>query len=191
MLQRIPTQKDVSVGGFIVGQPGELCCHHHNQGYDYSLKTTLLVHSNLQGASVGGCICISVCETAAQQEVVLLRAVAEEEMVQQEKSRWWPMSRPGQAHGAAQRWQGGCPGMVWCGCWLTLSPKQGTAMLTCCHSVDHGPLSVPSIPLCCPGAILSPQALCQFTSFPSPQGEPVPPGPCSLSALPASVVQAL
>ena len=46
-------------------------------------------------------------------------------------------------------------------------------------------------PRCCAGAILSPQALCHFCPFPLPQGHPTPPGPCSVSALPASVVRGL
>lgn len=139
---------------FTVGQTGELCCHHYYQNYGYSLKPWLLVHSgwvNLQGASVGGCICVWMCETAAQQEMVVpLRCSPwglrlREDRLSWEKSRWWP-SRPGWAPAAARGWQQGCPGMVWCGCWLTFPPRQGAAMLPCCLSLSagHGPLGVPS-----------------------------------------------
>lgn len=113
------------------------------------------------------------------------------EGVQWQKSRWLP-SGPGQAAGAVQGCQQGCPGMVWCGCWLTLPPRQGAAMLACClsPSAGHGPLGPPQPPVLQMCHLVT-QVLGQFTSCPSPQGQPVPPGPCPFAALPASAVQAL
>lgn len=56
---------------FTAGQAAELCCHHHHQDCGDSLKPKLPVHLRLQGASGGGCICMSECERAASK-------------------RWWP-----------------------------------------------------------------------------------------------------
>lgn len=81
--------------------------------------------------------------------------------------------------GAARQWQEGCPGMVWWGCWLTLPPRQGVAMLICCHCEWQGTLSIP----CASQVPFVTQVLCQVTSCPSPQGESVPPAPFLLSLL--------
>lgn len=142
MFQRFPVTKMSQ--WFTVGQTGELCCHHHNQDYGYSLQAELLVHLNLQGAHVSGWICISVCEMAAQQERVPLRAVAEEEVVQQEKS-CWPTSRQGQAAGEAWEWQEALSwdGLVWL--LADLATQTGHSHADWLSlSVGHGSLSIPS-----------------------------------------------